>query len=172
MSTWNDQYKSKLVSIEEAVRTIKSNDDVIVGQCASEPQGCMDKFHLMKDSVENVRVFSVLTLKPYEFYVNPEMKGHFELASWFHAPGSRGVEPAGELEVPLHLRVHVELVGLESEDREDPDVLHAVLHEMKLIHAALGLGGALSDNDIVIRLDRAHRLFNAHELGFVLIIPG
>lgn len=89
MSTWNDQYKSKLVSIEEAVRTIKSNDDVIVGQCASEPQGCMDKFHLMKDSVENVRVFSVLTLKPYEFYVNPEMKGHFELASWFHAPGSR-----------------------------------------------------------------------------------
>ncbi|MEJ5185291.1 MAG: acetyl-CoA hydrolase/transferase C-terminal domain-containing protein, partial [Rectinemataceae bacterium] len=30
-----------------------------------------------------------LTLKPYDFYMKPEMKGHFELASWFHAPGSR-----------------------------------------------------------------------------------
>jgi acyl-CoA hydrolase len=89
MSSWNDQYKSKLVAVDEAVRTIKSNDDVVVAQCASEPQGCMDQFHTMKDQVENVRVFSVLTLKPYEFYVNPEMKGHFELASWFHAPGSR-----------------------------------------------------------------------------------
>ncbi|MFP3958951.1 MAG: hypothetical protein ACLFUX_02165 [Spirochaetaceae bacterium] len=89
MSNWNDQYRSKLVGIEEAVKTIKSNDDVIVAQCASEPQGCMDKFHIVKDQVENVRVFSVLTLKPYEFYANPEMKGHLELASWFHAPGSR-----------------------------------------------------------------------------------
>lgn len=89
MANWNDQFKSKLVSVEEAVRTIKSNDDVVVAQCASEPQGCMDQFHIMKEQVENVRVFSVLTLKPYEFYVNPEMKGHFELASWFHAPGSR-----------------------------------------------------------------------------------
>jgi acyl-CoA hydrolase len=78
-----------MVSIEEAVRQIKSNDDVIVAQCASEPQGCMDQFHILKGEVENVRVFSVLTLKPYEFYANPEMKGTFELASWFHAPGSR-----------------------------------------------------------------------------------
>jgi acyl-CoA hydrolase len=49
----------------------------------------MSKFHLAKDRVENVNVFSVLTLKAYEFYINPEMKGHFELCSWFHAQGSR-----------------------------------------------------------------------------------
>jgi hypothetical protein len=40
-------------------------------------------------------VFSVLTLKPYDFYMKPEMKGHFELASWFHAPGSRAALKAG-----------------------------------------------------------------------------
>ncbi len=89
MSMWSEMYKSKVVSIEEAVNHIKSDDDIIVAQCASEPQGCMGKFHLMKDRVENVRVFSVLTLKPYDFYMLPEMKGHFELCSWFHAPGSR-----------------------------------------------------------------------------------
>jgi len=82
-------YRSRLVSADEAVQHIKSDDDVIVAMCASEPQACMGRFHIMADRVENVRVFSCLTLKPYDFYMRPEMKGHFELASWFHAPGSR-----------------------------------------------------------------------------------
>ena len=82
-------YNEKLISIEDAVKLIKSDTDIIVAQCASEPQGCMSKFHLAKDRVTDVKVFSVLTLKPYDFYMKPEMKGHFELCSWFHAPGSR-----------------------------------------------------------------------------------
>lgn len=89
MINYQEIYKNKLISIEEAVKLIKSDTDVIVAQCASEPQGCMSKFHLVKDKVHNVKVFSVLTLKPYDFYMKPEMKGHFELCSWFHAPGSR-----------------------------------------------------------------------------------
>jgi len=89
MNHFQDIYKNKIISIEEAVQFIKSDIDVIVAQCASEPQGCMSKFHLVKDQVRNVKVFSVLTLKPYDFYMKHEMKGHFELCSWFHAPGSR-----------------------------------------------------------------------------------
>ena len=86
---WAGVYKSKLISIDEAVSKLRSDWDVIVAQCASEPQGLMSRFHTMADRVENVRVFSVLTLKPYDFYMKPEMKGRFELCSWFHAPGSR-----------------------------------------------------------------------------------
>jgi acyl-CoA hydrolase len=86
---YSAKYKNKLIAIEQAVEFIKSDTDVIVAQCASEPQGCMSKFHLVKDKVTDVKVFSVLTLKPYDFYMKPEMKGHFELCSWFHAPGSR-----------------------------------------------------------------------------------
>jgi acyl-CoA hydrolase len=92
---WKDEYRKKRVDIDTAVRRIKSGDDVIVAQCASEPQGCMSRFHIVADRVEDVRVFSVLTLKPYDFYMKPEMKGHFELASWFHAPGSREALKAG-----------------------------------------------------------------------------
>jgi acyl-CoA hydrolase len=86
---FQEEYKKKHVSIEEAVAKIKSDDDIVVAQCASEPQGCMSKFHLVKDKVQNVKVFSVLTMKPYDFYMKPEMKGHFELCSWFHAPGNK-----------------------------------------------------------------------------------
>ncbi len=49
----------------------------------------MSVFHLAKNRVKDVKVFSVLTMKPYDFYMKHEMKGHFELCSWFHAPGSR-----------------------------------------------------------------------------------
>ena len=81
-------YEEKLISAREAAAKIRSGDDVVVAQCASEPQGCMEQFHTAA-GVRDVRVFSVLTLKPYDFYMKPEMKGRFELASWFHAPGSR-----------------------------------------------------------------------------------
>lgn len=89
MTSIESAYRKKLISIEEAVRLIRSDSDIIVAQCASEPQGCMSKFHLAKEWATDVKVFSVLTLKPYDFYMLPEMKGHFELCSWFHAPGSR-----------------------------------------------------------------------------------
>lgn len=89
MKDYQKIYRDKLISIEKAVGMLKSDTDVIVAQCASEPQGCMEKFHIMKDKVEDVKIFSVLTLKPYDFYMKPEMKGHFELCSWFHADGAR-----------------------------------------------------------------------------------
>jgi len=95
MSKWDDEYRSRLRSIDEAIECIKSGYDVIVGQCASEPQATMERLHTLAPRVRGVRVFSVLTLKPYEFYMKPEMKEHFELASWFHAPGSRAAIKAG-----------------------------------------------------------------------------
>lgn len=81
--------KNKLITADEVADLIKSDTDVIVAQGASEPQGCMSRFHLAKDRVNNVKVFSVLTMNSYEFFMNPQMKGHFELCSWFHAAGSR-----------------------------------------------------------------------------------
>jgi len=90
----SDPYLGKLVSIEEAVSRINSGDDVIVAQCASEPQGCMAQFHTLTDR-EDVRVFAVLTLKPYPFFMDPAMKGRFELCSWFHSHGARQAMAAG-----------------------------------------------------------------------------
>jgi acyl-CoA hydrolase len=95
MSRWDDEYKARLRPIDEAIQCIESGNDVVVGQCASEPQGTMARLHILAPRVRDVRVFSVLTLKGYDFYMKPEMRGHFELASWFHAPGSRSALKAG-----------------------------------------------------------------------------
>ena len=95
MKDYNSIYKKKIISAERVSELIVSDSDIVVAQCASEPQGCMEKFHLAAGRVKNVNVYSVLTLKPYQFYMNPDMKGHFELCSWFHAPGSREAIKAG-----------------------------------------------------------------------------
>ena len=52
---WKDDYRKKLVDIDTAVSRIASGNDVIVAQCASEPQGCMSRFHIMAEKVEDVR---------------------------------------------------------------------------------------------------------------------
>lgn len=88
-------YRSKRIGLEDIPGLLRSDTDVIVAQCASEPQGCMSRFHLAAERVRDVKVFSVLTLKPYPFYMLPEMKGRFELCSWFHAPGTREAVKAG-----------------------------------------------------------------------------
>ena len=95
MTTNEKIYLDKLIGLGQVPDLICSDSDIIVAQCASEPQGCMSVFHLAAGRVTDVKVFSVLTLKPYEFYMNPAMKGHFELCSWFHAPGSRAALKAG-----------------------------------------------------------------------------
>lgn len=95
MIDWKDEYKRKLRSIEEAVSYIKSNDDIVVAMCASEPQGLMGAFHTRAGSVQDVKVFSCLTLLPYDFYMKPEMKGVFELNSWFHTANIREVIKKG-----------------------------------------------------------------------------
>lgn len=62
--------------------------EVVVGQ-VSVPDGLLDHLPTIADSVENVKVFFTITVKPYEFFMNPEMKGHFELCSYFHGPSTR-----------------------------------------------------------------------------------
>lgn len=82
------EYRNKVISIEQAMEMIQSDMEIV---CASipEPQGLMGQFHTRADRVKNVKVFSVLTALPYQFIVDPAMKGHFELVSWFHGAGAR-----------------------------------------------------------------------------------
>nr|MBP7110261.1 acetyl-CoA hydrolase/transferase family protein [Bacillota bacterium] len=58
-------------------------------------QGLMGAFHTRAGSVQDVKVFSCLTLLPYDFYMKPEMKGIFELNSWFHTANIREVIKKG-----------------------------------------------------------------------------
>ena len=89
--------------------------------------------------------------------------------------GARRMEPRGQLEVPLHLLLHVEVVLLEGEHGEDPHVLHPVGHDVEAGHAALGLRSALGHDHIVIAGDVGDGLVDGDELaavGFLVVHDG
>ena len=97
-------YKRKLMTAEEAVRKIHSHDEIIVAVAASEPPGLLSKLHTVKDQVEDVSVVMVLPLGEYDYYMKPEMKGHFMLNDWYFGGGCRKVFGQGTVAYnPTHL---------------------------------------------------------------------
>ena len=102
--SFEELYKRKRMNAEEAVRKIHSNDEIVVAVAASEPPGLLSKLHTRKDQVENVSVVMVLPLGEYDFYMKPEMKGHFLLNAWYYGGGCRKVHGQGTVSYnPTHL---------------------------------------------------------------------
>ena len=102
--SFTELYKRKLMTAEEAVRKIHSHDEIIVAVAASEPPGLLSKLHTVKDQVEDVSVVMVLPLGEYDYYMKPEMKGHFMLNAWYFGGGCRKVFGQGTVAYnPTHL---------------------------------------------------------------------
>ncbi len=97
-------YQCKLVGIEEALKQIKSGQEVVCALIACEPATMLSQLHTIKDRVEDVSVVTALLMYEYEFFMNPEMKGHFIMNDWFYTGGARKAHPHGTVSyVPLEL---------------------------------------------------------------------
>lgn len=82
---YKELYKSKLISLDEAINKVKSNYEIAVGLGAAEATGFLSNLHKIKSKVENVSVITCLNMGNYEFCSNPEMKGHFINETWFYS---------------------------------------------------------------------------------------
>lgn len=99
-----EMYQRKVVSIEDALQEIKSGQEVVCGLVACEPAAMLSQLHTIKDRVEDVSVVTALLMYEYEFFTNPEMKGHFLMNSWFYTGGARKAHPFGTVSyIPLEL---------------------------------------------------------------------
>jgi acyl-CoA hydrolase len=102
--SYNELYKQKLIAAEEAVMKVNSDDEIYVAVAAAEPAGLLGKLHTVRDRVENVSVVMILPLGAYDFYMKPEMKGHFLLNAWYYGPGCRQMHDAGTVSYnPSHV---------------------------------------------------------------------
>ncbi|WP_242848743.1 hypothetical protein [Syntrophomonas palmitatica] len=101
---YQDLYQRKLVSVEEALENIKSNDEVVTALAMCEPATLLSSLHTIKDRVENVSIVNAMMQYKYDFYMKPEMKGHFILNSWFYTEGPRAAHELGTVSyVPMQL---------------------------------------------------------------------
>ena len=101
---YQEMYKRKVVSVEEALQEIKSGQEIACSLIACEPVTMLSQLHTIKDRVEDVSVVTALLMNEYEFFMNPEMKGHFLLNTWFYTGGARKAHSHGTVSyVPLEL---------------------------------------------------------------------
>ncbi|MGI6452199.1 MAG: hypothetical protein ACOX0E_01760 [Syntrophomonadaceae bacterium] len=101
---YNKIYQQKVVSVEEALQEIKSGQEITCSLIGCEPVTMLSHLHTIKNRVENVSVVTALLMNEYEFFMNPAMKGHFILNSWFYTAGARKAHPFGTVSyIPLEL---------------------------------------------------------------------
>lgn len=85
---WEELYKSKIVSAQQAVSLIKDNDRVVIGFGCGEPYYIEGVLAENYEKFNNVEVISMLSLKP-SYWCEPKMAGHIKLNCLFAGPATR-----------------------------------------------------------------------------------
>jgi acetyl-CoA hydrolase len=80
--SWEERYRSKIVSAEEAVRHIQSNQRLFLTGNCSTPRELLAALVRRAPQLENVEICQALTIGPAD-YVGPEMAGHLRVNTMF-----------------------------------------------------------------------------------------
>ncbi|NQT78936.1 MAG: acetyl-CoA hydrolase/transferase family protein [Candidatus Aminicenantes bacterium] len=101
--SWVDDYKSKLITAEEAVSVIQSGDRVYISGNAATPYSLMSALASRKDKLGDVELVHVL-LMGEDPLSRPGMEGHFRHNSLFVGPADRKAINEGRADyVPIFL---------------------------------------------------------------------
>lgn len=76
MLNWQEHYKSRIVTAEEAVKHIESGDRVVLGHACGEPQVLPEAMVKRYQDLHNVEVVHMVAMGK-GLYAQPEMAGHF-----------------------------------------------------------------------------------------------
>jgi 4-hydroxybutyrate CoA-transferase len=96
--TWQEVYKSKLVSVEKAAEVIKSGDILFTSAGPSCPIDVINAICARYKELENVHIASGLLMYPFE-YLKAEYKGHITHHSGFLGPLERMFMSQGNIKI-------------------------------------------------------------------------
>ncbi len=91
---WTKLYESRVVSLEEAVKNIKSGDRIFLTGNVSVPSKLLAELVAQAPNLEDVELIQALTVAPAD-YVAPEMAGHLRVNTIFISHNTRKAVQAG-----------------------------------------------------------------------------
>ncbi len=101
--SWIEKYKEKIITGEEAVNYVKSNNIIFLSGNAATPRNLIDKLAARKDELENVQVNHLLMMGEDPLSA-PGMEKHFRHNSLFIGPADRAAVNEGRSDyVPVFL---------------------------------------------------------------------
>lgn len=83
-------YEEKLISAEDAVKLVKSNDHIVTGLGAAEGRNFLSQLHTMKEDVTNITISNCLPMNNFKIF-EPEYAERVNLDGWFFAPVFRKI---------------------------------------------------------------------------------
>ena len=96
-----EEYKSKVVSAQEAIRAIKNGDSVVLSHAAGAPQLISRALADNYQNYQDVKIFHMLVLGDAP-YCAPEMEGHFRHVTNFVGGNTRQALADGRADfIPL-----------------------------------------------------------------------
>lgn len=96
----------KIITIEQAIDLVKSNDEIVVGMAANEPQMFMSNLHKAGTRVSNVTVTNCLPIANGEFFLDEKWSQKFKLDGWFYTNVLRKAHEHGNISfIPNHLHL-------------------------------------------------------------------
>ena len=105
--TWQDDYKSKLVSVEEAAAQVKSGDRVWLGGVNGAPIDLGNALCARYEELENTAVVSGLLMYPFDF-LKSKYKGHLNYESFFLGPVERKFLGEGNIKITSYQFSHTD----------------------------------------------------------------
>lgn len=102
-AAWVKKYNSKLVTAEEAVKVIKSNDKIIIQPGCATPLELINAMVKRKDELSNVEIYHILVVGDIP-YIQPGMEKHFKHKAFFIGGNTRKAVNEGRAEfIPIFL---------------------------------------------------------------------
>ncbi len=98
-------YKDKVVSVEEALAVVKSDDVIVTGLGAAEGKLFLESLHTRANDVNNVTITNCLPMHDYKIF-EADYKDSFNIDGWFYNPTLRRASKQGNISyIPNHLHL-------------------------------------------------------------------
>jgi acyl-CoA hydrolase len=165
---WKQEYKRKLVSVEDAAAVIKSGDRIWFAPCSGAPIQLLEALADRVDELQDVHVISGLYLHPFKFMKDPKFIGRINAHTMFYGPYERNFFKVGNItinsvtfsKVHIYLRDYFKANVLATEVSPPDD-------EGYMTYGAMGVSwnGMVADaaERIVVQVNKAQPKVNGIE---------
>ncbi len=99
-------YKHKLISVEAALKLVKSNTKIVTGMMAAEGRAFLSELHTISEDITNVTITNCLPMLDAKFFTEAEYAKRFSVESWFFSGALRKASVHGNIRyIPNHLHL-------------------------------------------------------------------
>ncbi|HEY3424436.1 MAG TPA: acetyl-CoA hydrolase/transferase C-terminal domain-containing protein [Negativicutes bacterium] len=88
MNNWKSVYRNKIVSVEQALKTVKSGDRVVIAHACGEPQALVEALVARAPELRNVEIVHMVAMGPAK-YAQPGMEQSFHHNALFVGGSTR-----------------------------------------------------------------------------------